>query len=82
TRIAEDMPAIFCEPRGRGMMLGLPVAEPYEAAHIVDVARELHHLLINAAGDNTIRIVPPLVLGPVQARDGLKRLRSAAASAA
>ncbi|HMD01908.1 MAG TPA: aspartate aminotransferase family protein [Candidatus Baltobacteraceae bacterium] len=82
TRIAEDMPAIFCEPRGRGMMLGLPVAEPYEAAHIVDVARELHHLLINAAGDNTIRIVPPLVLSPAQARDGLKRLRSAAASAA
>jgi len=78
-RIAEDYPEFFEAPRGRGMMRGLPVRAPHEAATFVTAARENERLLINAAGENTIRIVPPLVLTEAQAHEGLARLRRAIA---
>jgi acetylornithine/N-succinyldiaminopimelate aminotransferase len=81
-RIAADYPQFFDAPRGRGMMLGLPVRDPAEAATFVTAARDGQHLLVNAAGENTIRIVPPLVLSQDQARDGLARLRKAIESVA
>ncbi len=73
--LATEFPALFEAPRGRGLMLGLPVRAPYEARTIVDAAREEERLLVNAAGDNTIRIVPPLIVSAAQVRDGLDRLR-------
>ena len=72
--LAAEWPDVFAAPRGRGLMLGLPVREPYEARTIVDAARDEERLLVNAAGDNTIRIVPPLILSAEQVRDGLERL--------
>jgi predicted acetylornithine/succinylornithine family transaminase len=73
--IAADYPQLFSAPRGRGLMLGLPVREPHEAATFVNAARDREHLLINGAGENTLRFVPPLVLSAAEARDGLARLR-------
>jgi len=58
-------------------MLGLPVRAPHDAATFVNAARDEQRLIVNAAGENTIRIVPPLVLSEAQARDGLARLRKA-----
>jgi predicted acetylornithine/succinylornithine family transaminase len=75
TALAAEFPDVLFAPRGRGLMLGLPVREPFEARTIVDDARDEERLLVNAAGDNTIRIVPPLILSAEQVRDGLERLR-------
>ncbi len=80
--IAAEYPQFFSAPRGRGLMLGLPVRPPHEAATFATAAREGQHLLINAAGENTLRFVPPLVLSQAQARDGLARLRKAIAGVA
>jgi acetylornithine/N-succinyldiaminopimelate aminotransferase len=72
--LASRFPAIAEAPRGRGLMLGLPIREPYQAREIAAAAREQEFLLVNAAGRNTVRLVPPLVLSLEEAHDGLARL--------
>lgn len=67
-------PGMFGAPRGIGLMLGLPVLEPYQAKAIVEGARAGERMLLNAAGDNTLRFIPALVLSEAQARDALERL--------
>ena len=59
--IASDGPQVFEAPRGIGLMLGLPVREAYKAADFVPRASTAA-LFINAAGRNTLRFVPPLII--------------------
>jgi len=75
--LAAEFPQTFGTPRGAGLILGLPVREPYDAKSIVDAARIEQKFFINAAGANTIRLVPPLIVSREQIADGLRRLRSA-----
>ncbi len=65
---------LFAPPRGAGLMLGLPVREPNSAKTIVERARVEQRLLLNAAGENTLRFVPPLVIRADQITDALQRL--------
>ncbi|MCV0403411.1 MAG: acetylornithine transaminase [Chloroflexi bacterium] len=51
---------VLAEVRGRGLMLGLETREPIARAAVAE-ARELG-LLVNATGDTTLRLVPPLVI--------------------
>lgn len=69
----------FSEPRGLGLMLGLPVLEPFAAKDIV-AAGLAEHVLLNAAGKNTLRFVPPLIIGEPELREGMRRLRRAIAA--
>ena len=78
-RIASAHPQYFEPARGIGLMQGLPVKEPHEAKTFVAAARE-RGLLINAAGENTIRILPPLILTKEQAEQGLRILEEAVAA--
>ncbi len=80
--LAERYPQVFDAPRGLGLMLGLPVREPFAAKALADAAREREHFLINAAGDNTLRFVPPLIVDAAQIDDGLARLERVAESVA
>ena len=66
----------FGEPRGLGLLVGLPVKAPFAAKDIVEAALS-EHLLLNAAGSNTLRFVPPLIIGEHELREGLRRLRRA-----
>jgi predicted acetylornithine/succinylornithine family transaminase len=66
--------AFFDPPRGAGLMLGLPVRAPHAAQAFVDLAREHERLLLNGAGDNTLRFVPPLIITQAQVEDVLARL--------
>ena len=54
-------PQIVDEIRGTGLMLGLKLKEPYENAKVVVTLRE-NKLLTNAAGQNVVRILPPLII--------------------
>jgi acetylornithine/N-succinyldiaminopimelate aminotransferase len=77
--IAAEMPAVFEPPRGLGLMLGLPVRDPYVAKDFV--ARGLDHgVFLNAAGRNTLRFVPPLVISGDEVRDAAQRLRATTAA--
>jgi acetylornithine/N-succinyldiaminopimelate aminotransferase len=77
--LAERYPQAFEAPRGIGLMLGLPVRAPYATKDFVDVARERERLLINGAGENTLRFVPPLVISETEILDALARLDRTAA---
>jgi len=79
--IANDWPEHFEAPRGHGLMLGLPVRAPHAASSFVTAALE-RGLLINAAGRNTLRFVPPLIISIDEVRDAMVRLRASIADVA
>jgi predicted acetylornithine/succinylornithine family transaminase len=72
--IARTWPQVFCPPRGHGLMLGLPVYEPHEATAFVGPALD-ERLLINAAGRNTLRFIPPLIISADDVHEAMARLR-------
>ncbi len=78
--LAGELPAVFEEPRGHGLMLGLPVREPYAAADFVPHGLD-HGLFINAAGRNTLRFVPPLIITADEIGTAAQRLRATVAAA-
>ncbi|KAL9115151.1 MAG: hypothetical protein Q9227_000945 [Pyrenula ochraceoflavens] len=76
--ITTKYPHIFTEYRGRGLMLGMQLADQHisKAAELVTAARE-RGLLIITAGNGAIRIVPPLVITEEEIRKGLGILEQA-----
>jgi acetylornithine/N-succinyldiaminopimelate aminotransferase len=77
--IATELDAVFEQPRGIGLMLGLPVRAPYKAGDFVAPGLD-HGLLINAAGRNTLRFVPPLIITADEIREAAQRLRATIAA--
>jgi len=69
------------EVRGRGLMIGVETVGPI-ARRAVAIAREGHGLLVNATGDTTLRIVPPLVISPDEVDEAVARLRASLVDAA
>ncbi|HUH00365.1 MAG TPA: acetylornithine transaminase [Kofleriaceae bacterium] len=72
---------LVTEVRGRGLMIGVETAGPI-ARRAMAIARDQHRLLVNATGDTTLRLVPPLVISPEEVDDGVARLHAALADAA
>jgi predicted acetylornithine/succinylornithine family transaminase len=73
--ISTRWPQVFGEPRGYGLMRGLPVHEPHSAAAFVAPALD-RGLLINAAGRNTLRFVPPLIISADEVRAAMAPLHA------
>jgi acetylornithine/N-succinyldiaminopimelate aminotransferase len=73
--IAEH-PTVFAELRGQGLMLGLKMVVPN--TDFVTVARK-HGLLIVGAGENVVRLLPPLIVDEDQVREAIALLAAAAA---
>ena len=70
-----DYPGAFAEVRGDGLLLGVKCVPPLEM--VVSAARA-HRLLAVAAGDNVLRILPPLIISDEEIELGLVRLRRTA----
>jgi predicted acetylornithine/succinylornithine family transaminase len=60
--------------RGAGLLVGIDVTEP--AAEVMARAREAG-LLVVSAGEHTIRLLPPLVIGEADVKRGVRLLESA-----
>lgn len=62
--------------RGKGMMLGvvLPTDRNIDFSKLVDIARDEHQLIINVAGGNAIRLLPPLNMKTSEIEDLAARL--------
>ncbi|MEO5985850.1 MAG: acetylornithine transaminase [Candidatus Limnocylindria bacterium] len=71
---------ILSEIRGRGLMIGLETAAPIARA-VVALARDNHGLLVNATGDSTLRLVPPLNIAEREVELAIGRLGGALADA-
>jgi acetylornithine/N-succinyldiaminopimelate aminotransferase len=50
--------------RGRGLLIGVGLAEPVAGAVVAEAMRE--GLIVNAANDSSIRIAPPLIIGDAE----------------
>ena len=72
--LASRHPAHIREVRGHGLMLGLQARENPLA--LVDAFRHAG-LLSVPAGDNVVRILPPLIAGEAEIDDGLARMTRA-----
>ncbi len=68
---------IFDHVRGLGLMLGLKLRADSRA--FVNHARG-HGILTVAAGDNVVRLLPPLVIGEPEIREAVEKLSAAAAA--
>ena len=73
--LADRFPDVFAEVRGEGLMTGLKCAVPN-----ADVVAALFagHMLVVPAGDNVVRILPPLTVSDDEIGEGLSRLEAAA----
>ena len=73
-----NYPELFESVRGMGLMLGLKLKT--EPRGLVAHLRDNHQLLTVAAGDNTLRLVPPLVIDDSHIDEFIEKLSAGAAS--
>ena len=73
--LCHEFPTIFTGVRGIGLLLGLVCAVPNTELQSACVEEGL---LTVAAGENVLRIIPPLTLTASDANEGIARLRRAA----
>ncbi|MBX9464026.1 MAG: aspartate aminotransferase family protein [Aquamicrobium sp.] len=73
--VVDEFPSVFEEVRGAGLMLGLRCKMPNTA---VNAAFRDEHFLAVPAGDNVVRLLPPLTVTVDEIRDGVERIRAAA----
>jgi len=71
---------VFEEVRGLGLMLGLKLKPEVEARDFVAHLRDNHGLLTVSAGENVVRILPPLVIEDSHISEAIKKLSAGAAS--
>ncbi len=70
--------AIFESVRGKGLMLGLKLKPAAEARNFVAHLRDHHGLLTVAAGENVVRILPPLIIEQAHVDEFIERLSAGA----
>ena len=71
--IKDRHPAVIAEVRGEGLMIGLKLHTPNTA--FVKAAED-EELLVVGAGDNVVRLLPPLILSEAEVAEGVARLEA------
>jgi acetylornithine/N-succinyldiaminopimelate aminotransferase len=75
--IKDRYPALIAEVRGEGLLVGLRAIVP--AAELVEALRG-EKMLAVAAGDNVVRLLPPLIISEQEMAEGVARLDRACAN--
>jgi acetylornithine/N-succinyldiaminopimelate aminotransferase len=73
-----NYPELFEGIRGRGLILGIKMK--METRNFVGHLRDNHQLLTVSGGDNTVRLVPPLVIDDAHIDEFMEKLSAGAAS--
>ncbi|MXO61078.1 acetylornithine/succinylornithine family transaminase [Altererythrobacter salegens] len=73
-----NYPDLFEGVRGKGLMLGIRMT--IEPRPFMQHLRDNHQLLTVAAGDQTLRVLPPLVIGDAEIDEFFDKLSAGAAS--
>jgi acetylornithine/N-succinyldiaminopimelate aminotransferase len=74
--IKDRYPSILSEVRGEGLLIGLRAAVP--VGELVDALRA-EKVIAVAAGDNVVRLLPPLIINEQEIAEGIERLDRACA---
>ncbi|MGE0281630.1 MAG: aspartate aminotransferase family protein [Rhizobiaceae bacterium] len=73
--VADEFPDVIEDVRGSGLLLGLKCKMPNTK---VNMALRDENMLSVPAGDNVVRLLPPLVVSDDEIRDAVGRIRAAA----
>jgi len=74
--IKDRYPSVIAEVRGEGLLVGLRAVVP--AGELVNALRA-EKMLAVAAGDNVVRLLPPLIISEQEVAEGVERLDRACA---
>ena len=77
--LVDRFPDVFDGVRGEGLLVGLHGVKP--VPEIVGALRG-QHMLVAGAGDNVVRLLPPLTIGREEVDAALEKLEAAAATLA
>jgi len=77
--IKDRYPSLIAEVRGEGLLIGLRALVP--AGELVDALRA-EKMITVAAGDNVVRLFPPLIVSEQEIAEGVARLDRACAKLA
>ncbi|MFD1197871.1 aspartate aminotransferase family protein [Brucella gallinifaecis] len=72
--IIDRYPNVVSEVRGRGLLMGIKCVVPN--GNLIQALRDENFLSVGA-GDNVVRLLPPLVTTPEEAREALARIEIA-----
>jgi succinylornithine transaminase family protein len=76
--VARDYPKVFAQVRGRGLMLGMVLADAWRGrAKDITKAAEANGLMLLIAGPDVVRFLPALVVSDAQIDEAAVRLRRA-----
>lgn len=73
-------PDVIVDVRGKGLLIGIKLAAGVNNRAFMALARE-QRLLIAGGGDNTVRLLPPLIIGQGEAREAIEKLERACEAA-
>jgi acetylornithine/N-succinyldiaminopimelate aminotransferase len=71
-QLAQRFPGLVLELRGKGLLAGIKLAPP-----VRDVAarlRDEHHLLVMSAGENVLRLLPPLIVTEAEIEEAVDKM--------
>ncbi|WP_242125243.1 aspartate aminotransferase family protein [Sphingobium sp. Sx8-8] len=71
---------MFADVRGMGLMLGVKMTDSYDARNFVAHLRDNHGLLAVSAGQNVVRILPPLVIEESHISECIEKISAGARS--
>jgi acetylornithine/N-succinyldiaminopimelate aminotransferase len=75
--VVDSHPGVVAEIRGEGLLIGVRCVKP--AADVIAATRD-HGLLTAAAGDNVVRLLPPLNIAEAEVDAAIDRLEAALAA--
>jgi acetylornithine/N-succinyldiaminopimelate aminotransferase len=70
-KLTQKYPTVFTEVRGAGLILGLKCAVPNTEIQAAGLAEGI---LTVAAGENVVRLIPPLIIGQAECDEALALL--------
>jgi acetylornithine/succinyldiaminopimelate/putrescine aminotransferase len=78
-KLVADYPQLFAKPRGKGLLIGLPMAEGYKgrSKDYTKIAERLGLMLL-IAGPDVVRLAPALVVSDEQIAEADRIMRQAA----
>jgi acetylornithine/N-succinyldiaminopimelate aminotransferase len=77
--IRDRYPSVVAEVRGEGLLMGLRMVPP--VGEMVDELRN-EEMITVAAGDNVVRLLPPLIINDEEIGEAIRRIERACAKLA
>jgi acetylornithine/N-succinyldiaminopimelate aminotransferase len=73
-QLTQRFPNLVLDVRGRGLLTGIKITPPVR--DVVGRLRDEHHLLTMTAGDNVLRLLPPLVVTEAEVDEAVDKIEA------